>query len=524
MLYLENLRYYQKEAVEKIYDFFNSHKHKAKMYISTGLGKTIIIATAIQTILRYNKTSILILSSRRMLCEQIKTVLIQMIEDVDIATHVQDLKKQKILITTYQDAIKNSLNFSEFNFMICDDAQFLKNKSCLELSNIEHIKALGLLQNIESSEDWFYDAECLYTYTTNDAVRDGYSGYITEGEFIERFLIKLLEYRGYKNILREVKISGENKNNMRADIVAGKDKKIVLEVKSYRNLYNSKVILNNALKQILQYKHVMLNNNTTKEISFIIVMPCEIDDKSQKEIFERYDVIIWDIGNLIYLCEENKELLQLLSSCIPYPTIEVEAKKPINIKDETSNYVIDEKTTSYVEVFQKNLEKCKPGRLDKADKKYEMICTEIIKYLFDTEFFRVSEQHKTDDEMFRMDLLCSLKGTTEFWKFLITFYQTKFVVFEYKNYSDYVSQNLIYITEKYLFPVALRNVAFIISRKGFDSNAQRAALGCLKESGKLIISLDDNDLIQMIHMKENGEEPSDYLLDKVEQILMSVSK
>ena len=60
-------------------------------------------------------------------------------------------------------------------------------------------------------------------------------------------------------------------------------------------------------------------------------------------------------------------------------------------------------------------------------------------------------------------------------------------------------------------PVALRNVAFIISRKGFDSNAQKASLGCLKESGKLIISLDDDDLIKMIYMKENGEEPSDYL-------------
>lgn len=216
--------------------------------------------------------------------------------------------------------------------------------------------------------------------------------------------------------------------------------------------------------------------------------------------------------------------MQLLTSCIPYSTLEVEAKRPINIKVETNDITIDEETISYVEVFQEKLEKCKSGRLDNADKKYEKICTEIIKYLFDTEFFKISEQHKTDDEMFRMDLLCSLKGTTEFWKFLITFYHTKFVVFEYKNYSDYISQNLIYITEKYLFPVALRNVAFIISRKGFDLNAQKATFGCLKESAKLIISLDDNDLIKMIYMKENGEEPSDYLLDKVEQILMSVSK
>lgn len=92
-----------------------------------------------------------------------------------------------------------------------------------------------MLQNLESSEDWFYDAECLYTYTTKDAVKDGYSGYIIEREFIERFLIKLLDYRGYKNILREVKISNEPKSSMRADIVAEKDKKIVLEVKYYRN-------------------------------------------------------------------------------------------------------------------------------------------------------------------------------------------------------------------------------------------------------------------------------------------------
>lgn len=70
----------------------------------------------------------------------------------------------------------------------------------------------------------------MFIYTTKDAVKYGYSGYITEGELIERFLIKLLDYQGYKNILREVMISNEHKSSMRADIVAEKDKKIVLEV------------------------------------------------------------------------------------------------------------------------------------------------------------------------------------------------------------------------------------------------------------------------------------------------------
>ena len=96
--------------------------------------------------------------------------------------------------------------------------------------------------------------------------------------------------------------------------------------------------------------------------------------------------------------------------------------------------------------------------------------------------------------------------------------------FEYKNYNKHLDQNLIYITEKYLFNAALRNVAIIISREGFSKNAETAARGCLKENGKLIIDITDNDLIQMINIKDDGEEPADYLLNKLENYLMSFSK
>lgn len=358
-----------------------------------------------------------------------------------------------------------------------------------------------------------------------DAVRDGYDVYVGEQQFIQNFLIHMLKYQGYKQIYNEINISYGHDNGIRPDIVCEKDNKtVIIEAKSYRSLFNSEAILNNALKQILKYKYFLEQNSRDEEFSFIIILPCEISEESQNEIYNRYNIVVWDINNLIYLCEGKKELINLLMSCISYPSLELKARKPLNAEIEQKEPIIEEEDISPAEIYLRKLEKCSPGKSDKSDKKYEAICTDIIKYLFETEFFIISEQHKTDDEMFRMDLLCSLKGTTEFWRFLINFYHTKFVVFEYKNYSDYISQNLIYITEKYLFPIALRNVAFIVSRKGFDQNADKAALGCLKESGKLIISLDDNDLIRMLTMKEKGEEPSDYLLDKVEHILMSVSK
>lgn len=524
---MKTLRSYQEDAVEKIYDFFNSDSYKAKMYISTGLGKSTIIQKALLAILTDTSDKLIaVLATRRIICdEMISSLLKETNDNIKIASDISEINEQKILITTYFEVMKNQLALDVFDLVICDEAQFVKDEGFFELSRENHTKFLGLLQNIESSEGWFNDSECLFSYTIKDAIKDGYNSYIGEQEFTQHFLKKLLDYQGYKNISQEVEIFDEYKNRKLLDIVAQNEKEtVVIEVKLYRNLYNSKSIINNALKQILDYKDMILRNDKNNDFTFIIVLSCLVDEKLKNEIFKQYDVKIWDINNLIYLCEDNKELLQSLLRCIPYPSMELEAKKPLGLEDKKKDVIIDEAEDSFSEIYQKKLENCKSGKLNKNDKEYETICTEIIKYLFETEFFRISEQHKTGDEMFRMDLLCSLKGTTEFWKLLISFYQTKFVVFEYKNYSDYITQNLIYVTEKYLFPVALRNVAFIISRKGFDPNAEKAALGCLRESGKLIISLDDNDLIKMLVMKKNGEEPSDYLLDKVENLLMSVSK
>ena len=66
-----------------------------------------------------------------------------------------------------------------------------------------------------------------------------------------------------------------------------------------------------------------------------------------------------------------------------------------------------------------------------------------------------------------MDLLCGLKGSSTFWRILIEHYNSRFIVFEYKNYKEEINQNNIFVTEKYLFNSALRNVAIIISRIRF---------------------------------------------------------
>ena len=172
--------------------------------------------------------------------------------------------------------------------------------------------------------------------------------------------------------------------------------------------------------------------------------------------------------------------------------------------------------------YAERLENCSPGRDLGADRQYEAICSAILRELFAADFDIMKEQLETTEGLFRMDMVCSIKLTNRdsFWGFLKHFYRTNYVVFEFKNYSDEVSQNPVCITEKYLSSMALRNVAFIISRKGFDKSAQKVALKSLKEHGNLIISLTDDDLLKMLTIKEDNREPSGYLMDKLNELLM----
>ncbi len=98
------------------------------------------------------------------------------------------------------------------------------------------------------------------------------------------------------------------------------------------------------------------------------------------------------------------------------------------------------------------------------------------------------------------------------------------MIFEFKNYSNPVTQKEIYTTEKYLYSKALRSVGILISPHGYEENAHWAAKGCLRENGKLIILLETKDLIEMNKMKIEQEDPSSYLLDKLDELLLELEK
>lgn len=159
---------------------------------------------------------------------------------------------------------------------------------------------------------------------------------------------------------------------------------------------------------------------------------------------------------------------------------------------------------------------------------FEKKCEEILKYLFDNDFDLElwARQKGTEDGLNRYDLLCRIitgqKNT--FWTELSHDFHCRYIVFEFKNYSKAIKQTQIYTTEKYLFVTALRSVSFIIAKNDADANAKKAAKGALKEAGKLIVILTANDLCDMLDAKEKGNEPSDILKDRIDNMLIELAR
>ena len=110
------------------------------------------------------------------------------------------------------------------------------------------------------------------------------------------------------------------------------------------------------------------------------------------------------------------------------------------------------------------------------------------------------KQQVTSDGLNIYDLICKIKNNSdnEFFSTLENHFNSRYIIFEFKNYSKCISQREIYTTEKYLYETSLRNSAIIITRKGINNNGNKVIDGLLRSNKKLIIVLTDDDIKTMI--------------------------
>lgn len=304
----------------------------------------------------------------------------------------------------------------------------------------------------------------------------------------------------------------------RFDLVATKgSNQLAIEVKASKRKQIPAQIVYDAIPRLLVEIDSRRENFTP-----VIVVANMVPDILQSRIKEKYGgrVIIIDIQQLLFVVRDNETLRERLVSVLEYSVDDiVPLEPPINL-----NRMSLQLFSSDYDLLIQKLKDWKPKKANSAE--YEVLCCDVLKKIFADDLALWKYQQKSDAGLFRFDLICKIKNgnTREFWDMSERYFNSKYVVFEFKNYRAKVTQKEIFTTVKYLYMKALRGVAILVSVNGTDSHADKAIRGILREEGKLIIALSNEDLIKMLELKRDKLEPSDYLSDKLDELLIDLEK
>lgn len=173
---------------------------------------------------------------------------------------------------------------------------------------------------------------------------------------------------------------------------------------------------------------------------------------------------------------------------------------------------------SQAEQWRNKLEKCRPGNKDFYV--YENIGTEILEYLFSTSLKRVSRQESTNDGKQRRDLLFRNQRIGLFWNRVADRYKADFIIVDFKNYKDPIGPDVINDVQKYTNK-ALGNFVLVICRKGQNPSAFMGQLRAYRNHDQIILVVNDEQLIEMIQLKERNESSEEVLSGLLDQLLTS---
>lgn len=253
----------------------------------------------------------------------------------------------------------------------------------------------------------------------------------------------------------------------------------------------------------------------------------EISDRMRAKLPDLFpDEIVLDLRNLLYLVGNRSDLRDALVSVLNFSVDDVVplAPDPRSVPDPRRKDPGEAGTQSEVDRLETLLKNWTPGRA--SSMQYEALCCEILKKLFANDLALWREQQTSDAGLFRFDLICKIKkgNDKDFWEIAERYFRSKYIVFEFKNYTGKVTQKEVFTTVKYLYAKALRGIAILLSPHGTDAHADMAIRGILRDEGKLILSLSHQDLEKMLEGQKKGGDPADYLSDKLDELLIDLEK
>jgi hypothetical protein len=308
--------------------------------------------------------------------------------------------------------------------------------------------------------------------------------------------------------------SSSNGTHFEIDVMSqGPSGLCVAEVKHYR--YSSPPSADLFRRALHQAQHI---KRITKAKRGLLVISCRLTPELTRAAAAFTDVEVWDSDQLFIRAAAFPSLLHKFEQLF-----EVSAPSAIlsSIEQDEEN-LSARLDPSPGKSLAESLLGTPPGR--EHSKKFEDACIASLKYLFEKDLHGWHEQDETDDGLHRRDLVCRILPSSEVWRLMLSDLGSRYVVFEFKNYSAAITQSEVLTTEKYLYTSALRRVAIVISPHGCSKSARIMIQGAMREHGKLILSLTVQEIASLLVGKDHGTDPNTYLFEKVDRFLMGLGR
>ena len=394
---MKTIRNHQLQARDSIIKAINEKNKRFLVSMPAGVGRmTIVLETCLRLIQSNSKSSFLFLVNHQEIKQQLSYCIYSEYEYLNTTNSIVD-------ILTYQQI--RSWKEVKADYVFCIDAHQMP---AIQLSASQQTVFVGITDRpLPQKTSFFTGAPTVFSYSLQEAVHDAVilpsEAFHMHEEAILGFCDRLFNHLNIKVIENDQKI------NRQVDLVVQSDnQKILVECKSYRS--------SNVAPDQLQHV-VMRMASYVKDVQAkgLIIVFSNLSSHLIELFYDQHQITIWDVSNIVYLCHNNKELLDQLKTLTFFPLSTISPSKPYG----WIPHFIEQPIVSINDTLEKraqelinNLKKCKEGK--NYSREYENICANIVKYLFENQFSRIETQNTTVDSMFRMDMICAIKEAGSF--------------------------------------------------------------------------------------------------------------
>jgi hypothetical protein len=346
------------------------------------------------------------------------------------------------------------------------------------------------------------------------------------GGRFEALLKRLFEAEGFL-VAREAQVGPAEQ---RADLLITSPSshlRAIIEAKLYRSEQVGRGLLLNAARLTEALRSLAGADRG------ILAVTCRVDPLLQTELRTVPNLILYDYDVLTGLLSQYKDLATEFDSILDEAYVYRAGPRPVAIATDIpplKDLLLLQVTprSSDVQAERRGRELCAALKAIPAGKRrasdFEKECQQCLEYAFKEDLTDWRKQETTSTGLHRFDAVAKIRSKNDFWMALVRDFRTRYVVFEFKNYGEKIAQGQIHTTEKYLYPVALRGTAVIVSRKGPDGNAEATARGALRETGKLILNITVEDLCKIVDLRDDGKDPSDVFSELMDQMLLHMER